>query len=98
MNQTARFREVGAVAGIAALVLLAVTVSTPIVAQATMGGKPESRTAGADGAATKGSPKIEFDRELHDFGRAGSGEKLTTTFTVRNVGDADLIIGKLSGG
>jgi len=37
-------------------------------------------------------PQIEFDKEMHDFGRIKSGEILVYTFTFTNLGNADLEI------
>lgn len=36
--------------------------------------------------------KIEFDREIHDFGQIDQGEIVETSFTIKNVGDNDLYI------
>lgn len=36
--------------------------------------------------------KIEFDRELHNFGEIAQGEIAETSFTIKNIGDNDLYI------
>jgi hypothetical protein len=36
--------------------------------------------------------KIEFDREIHDFGQIEQGEIVETTFKIKNIGDNDLYI------
>jgi len=36
--------------------------------------------------------KVEFDREIHDFGQIEQGKIAETTFTIKNVGDNDLYI------
>lgn len=36
--------------------------------------------------------KIEFDREIHDFGEFEQGKIVETVFTIKNVGDKDLYI------
>ncbi len=36
--------------------------------------------------------KIEFDREIHNFGKVEQGEIVETSFTIKNVGDNDLYI------
>jgi hypothetical protein len=37
-------------------------------------------------------PEIAFERKLHDFGRAVTGQELRTTFTFYNVGNETLVI------
>lgn len=39
-----------------------------------------------------GTPKIEFDRTMHDFGSIGNNEAVETEFEVKNIGDGDLLI------
>lgn len=41
------------------------------------------------------APKVVFDKELHDFGTIKQGEKVTTTFTIRNNGRDELQILKV---
>jgi hypothetical protein len=36
--------------------------------------------------------KIEFDKEIHDFGEIEQGEIVETTISIKNVGDNDLYI------
>lgn len=36
--------------------------------------------------------KVEFDKEIHDFGQIEQGEVVETTFEIKNVGDNDLYI------
>lgn len=36
--------------------------------------------------------KVEFDREIHDFGKIDQGEVVETTFSIKNVGTNDLYI------
>lgn len=36
--------------------------------------------------------KVEFDKEIHDFGEIEQGEIAETTFLIKNVGDNDLYI------
>ena len=36
--------------------------------------------------------KIEFDKEIHDFGQIDQGEIVETTVNIKNVGDNDLYI------
>lgn len=36
--------------------------------------------------------KIEFDKEIHDFGQINQGEIVETTVNIKNVGDNDLYI------
>jgi hypothetical protein len=43
---------------------------------------------------TKQIAQIEFDDELHDFGKVKSGEILAYSFVFTNTGNADLIINK----
>ncbi|KIX21776.1 hypothetical protein SY27_06705 [Flavobacterium sp. 316] len=37
-------------------------------------------------------PKVEFDKADHDFGTIKSGDKVSTEFIVKNIGESDLII------
>lgn len=37
-------------------------------------------------------PKIEFDKDVHDFGKINEGDKVETEFIVKNLGESDLII------
>lgn len=41
-------------------------------------------------------PRIFLDRDTHDFGAVMSGEKVTHRFKIRNVGDAPLVLRKIS--
>jgi hypothetical protein len=50
----------------------------------------------SDEAAAK--PRIRFDSVEHDFGKAASGQDLTTTFEFKNVGDDVLVIEHVKGG
>jgi hypothetical protein len=36
--------------------------------------------------------KIEFDKEMHDFGELEQGEIVETTFLIKNIGENDLYI------
>ena len=42
-------------------------------------------------------PIIELDKEIHDFGTITEGDVVETEFTVKNVGDSDLIISDAKG-
>lgn len=42
--------------------------------------------------STEGLPKIEFDKEKHDFGLIVEGEKVSYIFKYKNTGKSDLII------
>lgn len=68
---------------------------------ASCGGNANSGSQGAAGAATDPTaidtasyPVIEFDEAVFDFGTILQGEQVSTTFTFRNTGKADLIIQK----
>jgi hypothetical protein len=41
-------------------------------------------------------PRIEFDRNEHDFGKVIQGEKVTYSFKFRNTGRSDLFISNIS--
>ena len=41
--------------------------------------------------------KVEFDKEVHDFGTIKEGEIVVTEFIVKNVGDSDLLIHEAKG-
>ena len=42
-------------------------------------------------------PIIELDKEIHDFGTITEGDVVGTEFTVKNVGESDLIISDAKG-
>jgi hypothetical protein len=42
-------------------------------------------------------PKIELDKAEHDFGTIKEGEVVETVFTIKNIGDSDLIIADAKG-
>lgn len=42
-------------------------------------------------------PKIELDKEIHDFGTITEGDVVETEFIVKNVGESDLIISDAKG-
>lgn len=42
-------------------------------------------------------PKIEFDKEVHDFGTINEGEKVETEFIVKNTGESELLIADAKG-
>lgn len=42
-------------------------------------------------------PKIELDKELHDFGTITEGAVVETEFIVKNIGETDLIITEAKG-
>ncbi len=42
-------------------------------------------------------PKIEFDKSEHDFGNINEGDKVSTNFVVKNIGEADLVIAEAKG-
>lgn len=52
-------------------------------------------TAGGTDASAK-LPKIQFDKEFHDFGRVIQGEQVSFGFKFKNTGDSDLIISRVS--
>ena len=47
-----------------------------------------------DTAKEKGTPKIQFDKTVYDFGKTSQVEKVTGTFTFKNVGDGVLKLNK----
>ena len=60
-----------------------------------LGGSIVTNPASADG--TSGSmPVIQFNEDIHDFGRIIAGEKVTYNFKFKNTGNADLLISKVS--
>ncbi|MEM1137872.1 MAG: DUF1573 domain-containing protein [Bacteroidota bacterium] len=44
--------------------------------------------------ADAGKPKVTFDKLSHDFGKVSQKDKVSTTFTINNEGDAPLLIRK----
>ena len=57
----------------------------------------DMQTIEAEKALVGKLPKIELDKEIHDFGTINEGDKVETEFVVKNVGDADLIIHEAKG-
>ena len=53
---------------------------------------PGPGPAASEGAAPGTAPRVEFDREAHDFGVATQEQELRTTFTIRNTGTAPLTV------
>ncbi len=49
----------------------------------------------ASGSEDNALPAIEFDRDLHDFGKLIAGEKAVYTFRFRNTGKSDLVISQV---
>ena len=44
----------------------------------------------------KEMPVIEFEKELHDFGKLIAGEKAVYSFKFKNTGNADLVISQVN--
>ena len=40
------------------------------------------------------APKVYFAKSIHDFGKVAEGEKVSTTFSIKNTGKSDLLIRK----
>jgi hypothetical protein len=70
---------------LAAIVMVAATVG---VARADGTNTPAAATPPA------GTPKIQFDKTVYDFGATSLVESVTGTFTYQNVGTAELKLGK----
>src|SRR5437899_141971 len=51
-------------------------------------------TVGCSLALGQGTPKIQFDKTVYDFGKVSQVERVEGKFTFSNVGDADLKIEK----
>ncbi len=49
-------------------------------------------TASLEENAKVPKTKVEFDKEIHDFGEIEQGEIVETTFLIKNVGDKNLYI------
>jgi len=50
----------------------------------------------ADGSTEQPMPKFAFVETVHNFGKVIRGEKVSYSFKFKNVGDADLLITKVS--
>ena len=50
----------------------------------------------ASGKQDANMPVIEFEKDVHDFGRVIQGEKVSYAFKFKNAGSSDLIISKVS--
>lgn len=66
-----------------------------IIALSSCSVKKQDEKTGPDSKiiSTEQTSQIEFDAEMHDFGKIKSGEILTFSFVFKNTGDTDLIIG-----
>jgi hypothetical protein len=49
----------------------------------------------ASGEVSDELPVIEFEKEVHDFGKVIQGEKVTYSFNFKNTGKSDLIIAQV---
>jgi len=49
----------------------------------------------ANGEIIDNLPKIEFEKEIHDFGKVIQGEIVTYGFKFKNTGNADLVIAQV---
>jgi len=50
----------------------------------------------AEGRNKSGLPVIQFDKDVHDFGKLVAGEKATFGFRFTNAGSADLLISQVN--
>ncbi len=49
----------------------------------------------ASGEATGDLPVIEFEKEVHDFGKVIQGERVSYAFKFKNAGKSDLVISQV---
>jgi hypothetical protein len=54
--------------------------------------KAATTTTSLEENAKVAKTKVEFDREIHDFGQIEQGEIVETTFKIKNVGENNLYI------
>ena len=57
----------------------------------------DMQTIEAERALIGKYPKVEFDKEIHDFGAIKEGDVVETEFIVKNTGETDLIISDAKG-
>ncbi|MQP25707.1 DUF1573 domain-containing protein [Flavobacterium sp. LMO8] len=57
----------------------------------------DMRTIEAERALIGKYPKVELDKEVHDFGNIKEGDVVETEFIVKNVGETDLVISDAKG-
>ena len=57
----------------------------------------DMRTIEAERALIGKFPKVELDKEVHDFGTIKEGDVVETEFIVKNVGETDLVISDAKG-
>ena len=50
----------------------------------------------ASGDESDNLPKIEFEKEIHDFGKLIQGEKVSFGFKFKNTGNSDLLISQVN--
>ncbi len=79
------FRFMPALIGVAALLLL-----IPACTKSGGGSSPAGSSSGQTGG-----PKITLDQTEFDFGNVTEGDKLTHVFTIKNTGDAPLLIDRV---
>lgn len=56
-----------------------------------------NNTASPDGSDKSNLPDIQFEEEVHDFGRITQGEKVSFAFKFKNTGKSNLIITSAAG-
>ena len=74
------------------ITLIAVLVSA-LVLMATAFGQDKAEKADKD---AKAAPKLVVEKPEYDFGKVKEGEEASHTFTIKNDGNADLIIKNVS--
>lgn len=57
----------------------------------------DMKTIEAERALIGKFPKIELDKEIHDFGTITEGDVVETEFIVKNIGETDLVISDAKG-
>lgn len=57
----------------------------------------DMKTIEAERALIGKFPKVELDKEVHDFGTIKEGDVVETEFIVKNVGETDLVISDAKG-
>jgi hypothetical protein len=57
----------------------------------------DMKTVEAERALIGKFPKVELDKEIHDFGTITEGDVVETEFIVKNTGETDLIISDAKG-
>ena len=83
--------------GLFALLLVVLTVACKKESAADKITEADMKAIQTENAIAGKLAKVQFDKEVHDFGTINEGDVVETEFIVKNVGETDLIISDAKG-